>query len=841
MPGVRRAPRTQLIPEARRIWARAIGEPTLLAALGTTILLAALAVAFALLPVLLVGGDVARGVERRLDLAGANFSRLPGFPQRSTIYDRNGEVLANLFLDEDRTVTALEDVAPVARQAVLAIEDDRFYEHGALDFAGLTRALLLNLAAGEITQGGSTITQQLVKLAVIGDTSQTFQRKFQEAALAIRLEERYTKDEILELYLNEVYFGNGVYGIGTASRFYFDVPPSELTLEQAALLAGVIQTPAYHDPVSAPEAARERRNLVLERMGELGWADDDAVEAAQATPIVLRRGVEKGRKTTPPFFVYYLTQSILDMDNREYDVFGTTRDQRVHTLYQGGLEIHTTLDRKWQKDAQVAVNESEDISPDAGVGPDVSIVSIDSATGGIRTMLSGKNYLRDKLDLTWRGRRQVGSAFKAITLAAALEAGVPPTKTYEATSPYCDPRWKSEDGCVRNAEDENEQGPIDLWRATALSVNVVYAQLALDIGAERIVDMAQRLGITAPLDAVPAITLGVEEVSTLDMANAYATLANDGIHCPAYAIDRVMLPDGATLYEHDSSCEQVVDPAVAHQVTAMLERVVSGGTGTRANLGRPVAGKTGTGQDYTNVYFAGYTPQVATAVWVGFPAGNVPMDSYFGRSVFGGTLAAPIWQAYMSKVVAGMPVEDFPPATGLGEARPLPNVVGMSIEEARSSLLAFQLAFVMTASGEKDVILGMSPAPGTVLAPGSVVTLTVAAGSTIPDTVTGGVPNVVGMLADDAIALLLSQGFGVDTRYLSGGSGEYYVTAQSPSAGTAATADMRVLITLERFDAGDVPLPSDPPSPDPTISPDPTVAPPPDPSPSPKPCKGPKC
>lgn len=840
MTSARRAPRTQLIPEARRIWGRALGEPTLLAALGTTILLAGIAVAFALLPVLLVGGDVARGVERRLDLAGASFSRLPGFPQRSTIYDRNGQVLASLFLDEDRTVTALEDVAPVAQQAVLAIEDDRFYEHGALDVAGLTRALLLNLAAGEITQGGSTITQQLVKLAVIGDASQTFQRKFQEAALAIRLEERYTKDEILELYLNEVYFGNGVYGIGTASRFYFDVPPSDLTLEQAALLAGVIQTPAYHDPVSAPEEARERRNLVLERMADLGWADEEAVEAAQAAPIVLRRGVEKGRRTTPPFFVYYLTQSILDMDNRAYDVFGTTRNQRVHTLYQGGLEIHTTLDAKWQKGAQVVVNESEDISPEAGVGPDVSIVSIDTATGGIRTMLSGKNYLRDKFDLTWRGRRQVGSSFKAITLAAALEAGVPPTKTYDSTSPYCDLRWQSEDGCVRNAEGEGEGGPIDLWRATALSVNVVYAQLALDIGAARIVDMAQRLGVTAPLDAVPAITLGVEEVSTLDMANVYATLANDGTHCPAYAIDRVLLPDGATLYEHDSACEEVIEPAVANQVTAMLERVVSGGTGTRANLGRPVAGKTGTGQDYTNVYFAGYTPQVATAVWVGFPAGNVPMDGYFGRSVFGGTLAAPIWQAYMTKVVAGMPVEDFPTATGLGAARPLPNVVGMSLEQARSSLLAFEVAFVMAGSGQKDVVLGQSPAPGTVLTPGSVVTLTVAVGSTIPNTITGGVPNVVGMLADDAIALLLRQGFKVETRYLSTGNGSaWLVTAQSPAAGTAATADMRISLTLEQVDIGDIdlpepdPLPSDPPAPEPSVAPDPTM--------SPKPCKGNNC
>lgn len=824
-----------MIPEARRVWARAAGDPTIVTALLVTILLAGLAVAFAMLPAFLLGGDVAAGLERRLQLAGASFSRLPGFPQRSTIYDRNGEVLANLFLDEDRTVVSIDEVAPIAQQAVLAIEDERFYEHGPLDFTGLARAVVLNLAAGEITQGGSTITQQLVKLAVIGDASQTFQRKFQEAALAIRLEERYTKEEILELYLNEVYFGNGMYGIATASRFYFDIPPSELSLEQAALLAGVIQTPSRHDPISAPDAALDRRNLVLQRMADLGWVEDEEAEAAQAMPITLRQGVEKGRRTTPPFFVYYIVQSILDMDDRSFDVFGTTRYQRVHTLYQGGLEIHTTLDRSWQRDAQTAINSSEDISRDAGVGPDVSIVSIDSATGGIRTMLSGKNYTRDKLDLTWRGRRQVGSAFKAITLTAALEAGVPPTKTYDSTSPYCDLRWKSEDGCVRNAEGEGEGGPIDLWRATAMSVNVVYAQLALDIGADRIVDVAQRLGITAPLDPVPAITLGVEEVSTLDMATAYATLSNDGIRCDRYAIDRVVLPDGATLYEHEENCEEAVAPEVAHQVSAMLQRVVSGGTGTRANIGRPVAGKTGTGQDYTNVYFAGYTPQVATTIWIGFPAGNIPMDSYYGRSVFGGTLAAPIWQAYMEKVVQGMPIEAFPAPTGLSGPRALPNVVGMSIDAARSALLAFDLVFVTTASGEKDVILGQDPPPGTVLTPGAVVTLRVAVGSTIPDTVTGGVPKVIGMLADDAIALLLSAGFKVETRYEdSSGGGAWFVVAQDPAPGTPAVKGMRIQITL-----GNDPIfdPDPAPDPYPTIEPDPVLPP----EPSPTPCRGNKC
>ena len=213
-----------------------------------------------------------------------------------------------------------------------------------------------------------------------------------------------------------------------------------------------------------------------------------------------------------------------------------------------------------------------------------------------------------------------------------------------------------------NAEEGGAGGPLDLWSATAESVNVVFAKLALDIGPERIVDMAHRLGVTSTLDAVPSITLGVEEVSTLEMANAYATLANGGVHCSPYAIERIDLPNGDPLYTHTADCEQVVEPDVANLVTAMLQRVVSGGTGTAARLDRPVAGKTGTGSDYTNVYFAGYTTQVATAVWIGFPSANIPMDSYYGRSVFGGTPAAPLWHTFMETAVAGMPVEQFPPA-----------------------------------------------------------------------------------------------------------------------------------------------------------------------------------
>ena len=796
-----RTPRTRPIREELRALVPSDVDPALPALVAITIVLAAVAVAFALLPLAVTVGDTTRALERRLALAGAGFSRVPGFPERSTIYAADGSVISSLFLDEDRDIVAFEDIPLVARQAVLAIEDDGYYEHGAVNVPSIARAVIANLVAGDITQGGSTITQQLVKKAVIGDSSQTFARKFQEMAIGIRLEQRYSKDEILAMYLNEVYFGNGVYGIGTASRYYFGVPASDLDLAQASLLAGLIRSPATYDPIADPDAALERRNLVLSRMRDLGWASEAEVAAAEATPIELHRGAGQTRRRVQPFFVYFITRSMLDMDDRRFDILGTTYDQRVHTLYQGGLQIHTTLMPTWQRAAQKAVTEDEDFSPDAGVGPDVSLVSLDATTSAIRTMLSGKNYKRDQLDLAWRGKRQVGSAFKAITLAAAVEAGVPPTKTYESLSPYCDPRWKSEDGCVRNAEEGGAGGPLDLWSATAESVNVVFAQLALDIGPERIVDMAHRLGVTSTLDAVPSITLGVEEVSTLEMANAYATLANGGVHCSPYAIERIDLPNGDPLYTHTADCEQVVEPDVANLVTAMLQRVVSGGTGTAARLDRPVAGKTGTGSDYTNVYFAGYTTQVATAVWIGFPSANIPMDSYYGRSVFGGTLAAPLWHTFMETAVAGMPVEQFPPAPD-GINGTVPNVLGMSVSEARSSLVAFSTIFVTKGTGQKDVVLAQSPAAGTVLPAGSVVTLTVAVGTDVgPGGSGAGAPNVLGLTIIDAITNLQRYGFTIRVVYPNGADiagNVWYVERQSPEPGfpTSGSGQITLYATL---------------------------------------------
>jgi penicillin-binding protein 1A len=719
-------------------------------------------VALALLPLFGTLGAGANALNDRLHAAGAGVSlRIPHFPERSTIYARDGSVLATLYLDENRDIVRLGHVSDVARRAVLAIEDDGFYEHGGINVPSVLRALVANVVAGNVTQGGSTITQQLVKNAVIEDTEQTFARKFREAALAIRMEHRYTKDQILELYLNDVYFGNGVYGIGTASRYYFGEPASNLGLPQAALLAGLIQAPADYDPVAHPRAALRRRNTVLDRMQALGWATPHRADVARDRPLGLTAEAGRAMQRVQPFFVYYLRNLLLNDTGHAFDAFGRTRDQRIRTLYQGGLKIYTTLDPSWQRYAQEAVDGSPSISLDRG--PDVSLVSVDAKTGAIRAMLSGKDYRRDQLDLAWRGRRQVGSAFKPFTLVAALGEGVPPGRVYSSRSPYCSPAWTSADHCVSNAE-SGDLGYVDLWTATQDSVNVVFAQLALDVGPSAIAGAAREMGITAPLQAVPSITLGTEEVSTLDMASAYSTLANGGRHCEPFAISRVLLPGGQALYRHRATCRQAIEPAVAHQVTAMLQRVVCCGTGRAAALGRPVAGKTGTAQDYTNVYFAGYTRQVATAVWVGFPEGQIPMDSYYGHSVYGGTLAAPIWRAFMARATAGMPVESFPPPPRPRRGT-IPDVTGMrSLEAQRSVELARFTPIVQKVDSFTPVntVLAQSPQGGTNAPLGGGVKLFVSNGTGKPVVV----PRVVGLSLERAVATIEEARLVAKVRYV---------------------------------------------------------------------------
>jgi penicillin-binding protein 1A len=714
--------------------------------------------ALALLPIFGAAGAGVNAFRERLDAAGVGRAGIPHLPQSSTIYAADGKtVLAEIYLDENRRYVKIHKIAPVAQQAVVAIEDDSFYEHGALNFPSLMRAAITNLIAGDIEQGGSTLTQQLVKNVLIDSPEQTFARKFQEAALAIRVERKYSKDHILELYMNEAYYGNGAYGIETAAETYFHTRAKDLTLAQAALLAGVIRAPGAYDPVVNPDAARGRRNLVLDRMAEIGVIDPADAAKAQAKPLRIANDTGVFKHRVEPFFVYYIRNLILDNADGTFDAFGQRRIQRVHTLYQGGLNIYTSLEPSWQDYAQDAVNASTAIAPGRN-SPDVSLVSVRATDGAIKAMLSGKNYNRDQYDLVWRGTRQVGSAFKPFTLVAAFEEGFPQGKVYSSKSPLCNlAGWISASGCVSNAEGGGDSGYLDLWSATQNSVNVVFAQLALDVGPEHIVDAAHRMGITVALDPVPSITLGVEEVPTMDMAAAFATLANDGKRCNAWAVRRVEfanVPKDAlkaerVLYQHEPECEQVIKPEIAHLVTAMLQRVVCCGTGTAANIGRPVAGKTGTAQDYTNVYFAGYTPQVSTAVWVGYANGQIPMDTYYGGSVFGGTVAAPIWHDFMVKAMAGFPVEGFeappPPESG-----PVPDVVGLPVEEAERKLAHANFTPIredVPSFEPAGTVLTQAPGGGARLQLGSAVTLGVSDGKGEPIVI----PRLTGLTEAQAV------------------------------------------------------------------------------------------
>jgi penicillin-binding protein 1A len=699
----------------------------------------AVLVALVLLPLFAGAGMAVNAFRDRLDQAGIGRVNIPRFPERSIIYAADGRVLATVYLEENRRIVRLDNVSKVARNAILAIEDSEFYEHGALDFSALIRAAIANLASGEIEQGGSTITQQLVKRVILEDPSQTFARKFQEAALAIRLERRYTKDQILELYLNEVYFGNGAYGIGTAAETYFRKPPGQLGLAESALLAAQIRAPGTYDPVTNRGAAKARRNLVISRMAELGWITEAKAEKARSAPLGLAENVGPPKQKVEPFLVWFVRNLILDNETGEFDAFGETRNARVRTLYQGGLKIYTTFEPTWQRYAQKAADQSPHIDPKRDA-PDTSLASVEADTGAIKALLSGKNYRRDQLDLVWHGIRQTGSAFKPFTLVAGFRKDFPPGKVYSSKSPLCNLEgWISESGCVSNAEGGGDRGYMDLWTATQNSVNVVFAQLAVDVGAEKIAETAQLMGITSKLDPVPSITLGVEEVSTLDMASAFGTLANDGVHCEPFAVTLVEQPvdqpdEKKVLYRHRQKCEPAVKPEIAHLVTAMLQRVVSGGTGTAAGIGRPVAGKTGTAQDYTNVYFAGYTPQIATAVWVGFPSGHIPMDTYYGGSVFGGTVAAPIWQDFMVLAMRDYPVEGFEPAPAPERGR-IPDVVGLKANEAQPILVEANFTPVIErvdSFEEIGTVLSQSPGGGTSVVLGAAVKLQVSNGTGEP-------------------------------------------------------------------------------------------------------------
>jgi penicillin-binding protein 1A len=624
-----------------------------------------------------------------------------GIDSRITkIFDANGNQLGTLHRFDTRIQVARSDIPQNLKDAVVSIEDKRFYSHSGVDLKALVRALWTDLQGGSYEQGGSTITQQYVKRNYTGP-QRTLSRKIREAALAGRVENKLGKDEILYRYLSDIYLGSGAYGVGAASENYFRKPVNELTLSEAATLAGLIQSPSADEPRSNTGAAELRRETVLKAMldqGRISEADYSsalsqrlrvATELTQPSPSTTLVYPPEEVQSQYPYFVDYV---------RRYLIAKYGEDQ----VYEGGLKVETTIDARLQGLAEASVtNTLQGTSPPL----DMALVSLDPKTGFVKAMVGGRDFTKSQVNLALGNcagaakpddggpicidgggsGRQPGSSFKAFTLAKAFEEGITPDKVYRAPASFTIPncyKYSSGAGCtIHNAEPAGF-GSLSVRSATAESVNTVFAQLILDVGIPQTAEMAHRLGITmvrpdgklpnSNQSYGPGLTLGAAEVSPLDMASAYSVFANRGQQEPATPVIKVTDAKGKVLEDNTSrKGRRVLSEVIADNVNDVLKGVISGGTGTAADIGRPLgsAGKTGTAENFSDAWFVGYTQTLATSVWMGYADSQKPLTDIKGvAEVFGGTFPAMTWKDYMSQALGNQPDIPFPPPGPLPSA-----------------------------------------------------------------------------------------------------------------------------------------------------------------------------
>jgi penicillin-binding protein 1A len=561
--------------------------------------------------------------------------------ENSIVYAADGSRLGYIQSDEARTPVTLDRIPENLQNATVAIEDERFYDHHGVDLEGVARAAVENLGAGEVRQGGSTITMQLARNLFIDDPERDLERKIKEAKIAEEIEDAHSKDWILENYLNSASYGTVLgrtaVGVEAASQIYFDKPVSELDLADSALLAGLPQAPSQYNPLQNPRSALVRRNDVLDELAKQDYVSDDAAELAKAEPL----GLDPGRRYSTirePYFFDYVEQQLIEK-------YG------VNTVRQGGLKIHTTIDPELQEAGRAAIEGQLSYSTD----PSAAVVSIDPKNGYVRAMASSGSYQDAQFNLAAQGHRQPGSAAKTWALTTAIRRGINPDSTYYTSKPLnLDlPEWGHWEVVTYG---ESYAGTISLHEATLASDNTVFAQLALDLGPESVADTAHDMGIESDLDGIPAETLGGLRigVSPLEMTNAYTTLASGGIRNKPIAIKKVVFPEGNVDELGEPERKRVFSDGVAYEVTQILEDNVDGGTGTAAGTGcGDEAGKTGTTDDFNDAMFMGYTPYLATGVWVGYPDALRSMSSVHGISVAGGTFPAMIWHDYMSVALDG--------------------------------------------------------------------------------------------------------------------------------------------------------------------------------------------
>jgi penicillin-binding protein 1A len=592
--------------------------------------------------------------------------------QNSFVYAADGSILGAIPAEKNRQPIALDQASHLLAEATVAIEDRRFYAHDGLDYEGIVRAAVKNLESGEIVQGGSTITQQLVRNLYISNEV-TWKRKTKEACLALKLEEeglpriwgqapdglasgtlkQWRKDKILETYLNQVYFGNHAYGVEAAAQTYFSRHAGDLNLVQSALIAGLPQAPSVYDPFRRPEEAVRRRNDVLAAMLDAGYITRPQFDNAVQRPLRLKAG-QLYTKIREPYFFSFVREQLIQ-------TYGAS------TVRGGGLRIYTTINPRFQRLAVKAIKDTLTERSD----PASAIVSINPKNGAIRAMtavIPGRKNVQ--FNLAAQGRRQAGSAFKTFVLVETIRQGINPDSTSYLSAPF---RWHpdpscptSEPTCVWDVKtyDDSYYGPSTITQATLRSDNSVYARLVLDVDPANVAKIAKRMGIKTKYDVVPSIGLGSASVSVLEMASAYATLAARGVYSEPMAIRRVVLPNGKV----DRGAgwgvpkrKRVMKDGVAYEVTQILQQNIRAGTGTGASYGDPsAAGKTGTTENHADAWFAGYTPRASTVVWVGYPNAQIEMTSVHGIRVAGGTFPATIWRLFMSAAFSGLPLLDWP-------------------------------------------------------------------------------------------------------------------------------------------------------------------------------------
>ena len=574
-----------------------------------------------------------------------NVASLESFqPMQGTkVYDDNDELITELHV-ERRIFVPLAHIPRALRDAVLATEDRRFYQHWGIDPIGIGRAVWQNYRRRRVVEGGSTITQQLTKVLFL-TPDKSLERKMKEAVLAIELERRYSKDRIFEMYLNQIYFGHGAYGVEAASRTYFGKSVSELNVREAALLAGLPRAPSAYSPFDHADLAKRRREVVLRRMVEFGALKEE--ESRQFARTDLGLIPPERRRTTGQYFLEYVQQTLEARHGADM-------------VFKGGLNVYTTLNPTMQLAAEQALRdglrtlEGRSKTTRPGEHPEGAVVTIEPQTGYVRALVGGYDFFRSEFNRAVQAKRQPGSAFKPFVYVAALESGFTAASRIE-DSPVSYPIgggnvWKPEN------YDRKFRGATTLQQALEESINVVTVKLQERIGVNRTVQVARRLGVTSPLDVNLSMALGTSDLTLLELTSAYGVLANQGTWMPPTTIRYVTNAQGQLLDEHAPQGREALTPETAYLITHMMRGVVERGTGQAAKtLGRPIAAKTGTTNDYSNAWFIGFTPKVATGVWVGY---DRPRS--LGKDETGSRVAVPIWVNYMGKVLGDSPKEDFP-------------------------------------------------------------------------------------------------------------------------------------------------------------------------------------